>query len=102
VTTVLCGEKRCPKGGEHSWDGPGIEWTHPCATCNGTGTVDDLADPIGGVIECVCPRCKGDGKGGGGGAATCSKCGLDALSHTMMTEEDRTKTAWDRINDPEL
>lgn len=93
VDVFECGGK-CPKGGDHSWDGPGIEWTHPCAHCEGSGRLGDE----------TCPRCKGDGVGGGGGAATCSKCGLDALSDTLMSdpgsfeEEPQAKpTPWDDI-----
>jgi hypothetical protein len=80
IGIFLCGGKGCPKGGDHQWDGPGIEWKNPCASCVGTGK--RMTD-AGEFTDEVCARCKGDGEGGGGGAATCSKCGLDAMSDAM-------------------
>lgn len=70
----------CPKGGEHDTDGEGIEWVNDCAHCYGTGKehTDDLV-----MTEKVCKRCKGDGKGGAGMSATCSKCGASAISIAM-------------------
>jgi len=101
VQIFECGGDRCPGGGVHDWGGPEKVWTNPCASCNGTGKVDDLADPIGGVIECDCERCKGTGDGGGGSSATCSKCGLDAMSHTLMNivEPEWPPTRFERIDD---
>jgi hypothetical protein len=61
----------CPKGGDHSWDGPGIIFTRPCPDC---------AD----VVTSNCHRCGNTGEIPSGGSATCSKCGLDAMSDSMM------------------
>lgn len=70
MTFFACGGG-CPKGGDHSWDGPGVIWTMPCPDC---------AD----VTEGDCKRCKNKREVPSGGAATCSKCGLDAMTHSMM------------------
>jgi hypothetical protein len=67
-----CGTQ-CPQGGEHSWDGPGVVWTMPCPNC-----IDVATDN--------CPRCENKREIPSGGAATCSKCGLDAMNHSLMNE----------------
>jgi hypothetical protein len=81
VQVFQCGGDKCPKGGEHIWDGPEKVWTNPCSWCEGSGKRP--AEPAG---EEGCPRCSGTGEGGGGSSATCSKCGLDAMSHTLMND----------------
>jgi hypothetical protein len=80
TSVFICGGQGCPKGGEHVWDGPGIEENSACAHCYGTGKVHDNAlQPT----DETCPRCKGDGIGGGFSAATCSKCGIDAITDSI-------------------
>lgn len=54
----------CPKGGEHSWDGP---WKELDADCNCGKNPD-------------CRKCGGAGFYANGGTCTCSKCGIDAHS----------------------
>jgi hypothetical protein len=76
VQVFECGGDKCSRGGEHQWDGPEKTWTNPCARCDGAG----------------CERCGGTGDGGGGSSATCSKCGLDAMTHTLMSVD--TAVEW--------
>lgn len=66
----------CPGGGEHVWDGPEQTFTSICASCEGV------------PLDPPCSRCKGQPEYISGSAATCSKCGLDAMSHTLMSSEE--------------
>jgi hypothetical protein len=70
-----CGGDKCPEGGEHVWDGPTKVFTRGCVHCEGEAEPDPN-----------CKRCKGDPDWSyvSGEAATCSKCGLDAMSHSLM------------------
>ena len=70
MTYFACGGG-CPRGGDHEWDGPGIVFTRTCPDC------DDVTDAD-------CPRCTNTGSIETGGAATCSKCGLDAMTDSML------------------
>jgi hypothetical protein len=72
---------QCPGGcppGECDTKGEGVEGRSPCPWCEGTGTRP--REPSG---EEDCPRCGGDGLGGGWSSATCSKCGQSAISRAM-------------------
>lgn len=74
---------QCPGGcppGECDTNGPGVEGRYNCAFCYGSGRrwTDDLIE----TTE-TCPRCKGDGLGGGFSSATCSKCGQAAIDRAM-------------------
>lgn len=64
----------CSKGGEHQWDGPWEEHRRGCHHC------EDAYNP-----DPACMVCKGDPNWSrvSGGTSTCSKCGVDALSHGM-------------------
>ncbi len=73
MTTVFTCGGDCSKGGDHSWDGPGVIWTMACPACADVVTED-------------CARCKNTREVPSGGAATCSKCGLDAMSHSMWAD----------------
>lgn len=68
-----CGGPRCPKGGEHVWDGPEIEFKQKCPKCEGLPRPSPECRTCGGTGEWVC-----------GGSVTCSKCGLDAMSHDLL------------------
>lgn len=76
LSLFQCGGPKCPAGGEHVWDGPEAVFTSICAWCEG----QPLSPP--------CARCKGEPEYVSGSAATCSKCGLDAMSHTLMSESE--------------
>jgi hypothetical protein len=72
----------CPGGcppGECDTAGPGEEGRWPCAHCAGTGHRFDGHEETAET----CPRCKGDGLGGGYSTATCSKCGQRAIDRAM-------------------
>ncbi len=58
ITIYVCGGFEQCKDGEHDWSGPMIYFA-----------------PGGGTTEEKEEAC--------GGAATCSKCGVDAMSHSM-------------------
>lgn len=75
VTYFECGGDKCPKGGAHQWDGEGVDFKSPCRDC------EELPEP-----NPDCKYCHGTGEYISGGAATCSKCGLDAMSHSLMSE----------------
>ena len=71
MDVFTCGGDECPKGGKHSWDGEGIIFMRPCPSCD---------NPCPGD----CDRCQNAREIPSGGSATCSKCGLDAMTHSMM------------------
>jgi hypothetical protein len=73
----------CPKGGAHQWDGPEKTWTDSCASCYGEGK---KLDAEGNATDETCRLCKGSGRGCSGSSATCSKCGVDAMSHSLWTD----------------
>lgn len=66
----MCGGG-CPKGGDHSWDGPGVIFTRECPACNDVTPGD-------------CARCNNKREIPHGEAATCSKCGIDAMTDSLM------------------
>jgi len=74
----VCGGAQCSGGGQHEWDGPARQFVSGCILCLGEPTPEGQ-DP--------CRRCKGDPDWSyvSGESATCSKCGLDAMSYDMMT-----------------
>jgi hypothetical protein len=59
---------------DHAWDGPVVEFKQECSSCA------ELPKP-----DPQCKVCKGTGMWVCGEAVTCSKCGLDAMSHSLMT-----------------
>ena len=71
----------CPGGcppGECDSKGEGVEGRWACSLCQGSR---HAADDVYGAVEC--PRCKGDGLGGGYSSVTCSKCGQSAMDRAM-------------------
>jgi hypothetical protein len=72
VSVFMCGGVGCPKGGDHEWDGPGKVFISPCRCTDG----ELEPDPS-------CTYCGGSGEVETGDSATCSKCGLDAMSHDL-------------------
>ena len=83
VSYFSCGvPAKCPKGGEHDMDGPGIEIVSPCSKCEGTGEREDepdVVDLMKGNTSRECPACKGEGQYVSGESTTCSKCGASAI-----------------------
>jgi len=69
---------KCPAGGEHIWDGPTVVFKSKCASCDGE-------PPHEG--EPFCERCGNDPdyEYVSGEASSCAKCGIDSMTHALMT-----------------
>jgi hypothetical protein len=67
---------------EHVWDGPGLIFFSQCFECEGVGIVPG---PDG--KDAFCPKCEGKGELECGGASTCSKCGMNAMTYSLWNDE---------------
>jgi len=73
ISVFSCGvSNQCPKGGDHQWDGEGVDFKSECSKCS------ELPEP-----DPNCKTCQGTGEWVSGGATTCSKCGVDSMSHAL-------------------
>jgi hypothetical protein len=71
----------CPPGNqatcEHVWDGPEKIFFRECRDCDGIGVIS------GDGEEVICEKCEGKGDYECGSSATCSKCGMDAMTWSL-------------------